>query len=135
MDDLSKQIQWAQESESEPEIIAIHVGTNNIRKRTQVHLITELDDLMETAKVKWPNAKWVVGGIVYKKNVRESTIDKLNDAIKWLCEEKEAKFYDPNSRLSENDKARDGLHLNKKGGYILGDLILEKIEECKPCNT
>jgi 2,3-bisphosphoglycerate-independent phosphoglycerate mutase len=56
-DDLAKQLQLAQGSESELDVIAIHVGTNNIRKRTQVHLITELDNLIDAAKTKWPKEK------------------------------------------------------------------------------
>jgi hypothetical protein len=135
VDDLALQLQRAQESESEPEVIAIHVGTNNITKRTKVHLITELDDLMESTKAKWSNVKWVVGGIVYRKNVRESTIDKLNDGIRWLCEERGSKFYDPNSKISVNEIASDGLHLNRKGGNILGKLIIEKIDEYQLCNA
>lgn len=134
--ELGKQISCrAQESESEPEVIAIHVGTNNIRKRTQTHLVAELNDLIETTQVQWAKAKWIIGGIVYRENVYDSTIDKLNDAIQWLCEEKGACYYDPNSRLSKHESARDGLHLNQRGSSFLGQLIIEKIEETLAGNT
>ena len=133
--ELTKQICMKQDEENEPEIIAIHVGTNNItKKRAKIHLVDEIDGLINEVQENWGKAKWVVGGLVYKNNVYDSTIDKLNDGIQWLSEEKGAIFYDPNSRLTKTDKARDGLHLNRSGGLKLGKLIIEKIEEAMLLN-
>lgn len=130
INELTKQICRKQEEENEPEVLLIHVGTNNItKKRAKVHLVAEIDDLINTVRVKWGKTRWVVGGLVYRNNVFDSTIDKLNDGIKWLCEDKGAVFYDPNTRLNKNDTARDGIHLNHRGGCQLANLMMEKIEE------
>lgn len=127
--ELQKQICLAQESEIEPEVVAVHVGTNNIKKRSQIHLVKELNDLIDASRVRWPKAKWIIGGIVHRENVYDSTVDKLNDGIQWLCGEKGVWFYDPNSRLSKQELARDGLHLNQRGSRYLCQLLIKNIEE------
>lgn len=129
VNDLKKQLISKQEIESEPKVVIVHAGTNNLKSRSKVHLVAEFDDLIETVSRKWTNVKWVIGGLIYRRGVFDSTIDKLNDGLKWLCEERKAVFYDPNSRLSIHEAAKDGLHLNRRGGIFLAQLIVEKIDE------
>lgn len=127
--ELLNQLMIKTESESEPEVVAIHVGTNNTKRRSKVHLIAEIDDLIDKVQEKWSKTKWVIGGLVYRDDVYATTIDKLNDGVKWLCEERGLVFYDPNSIISQREKAKDGLHLNYRGGQALGQLLMEKVDE------
>jgi lysophospholipase L1-like esterase len=136
--ELANQLKMKTESESEPEVVVLHVGTNNIKRRSKVHMVAEIDELIDAGKGKWDNTKWVIGGLVYRDDVYATTIDKLNDGLQWLCEERGMVFYDPNSRISQREKAKDGLHLNHRGGLVLGQLLMEKIDEAltsEKCTT
>lgn len=127
--ELEKKITERKEETSNAKVIVVNVGTNNIKARTGTHLMVEIGELIDKTKAVYnEKTKIVIGGIVYRDDVYYTTIDKLNDSIKWICEEKGASFYDPNSRISANEAAKDGIHLNYAGGRILGNIIMEKVE-------
>jgi lysophospholipase L1-like esterase len=127
--ELEKKIVERKDDAIDPKVIIVNVGTNNIKSRSGKHLMVEINELLIRGEETYKNAKWVVGGLVYRDDVYYTTIDKLNDSIQWICKERNAAFYNPNYVISANEAAKDGLHLSYAGGKILGKLIIEKAEE------
>lgn len=114
-----------------PKVLALHVGTNNIKDKTNVHVMQRLATLLDTFKERTPHQMhYIVNGIVYRNDVADKKIDNINESIEWMCTKYErVHFLDPNRRISEWESAKDGIHLNYRGGLFLGQLMEEKILE------
>ena len=129
VNELEMKIIDRDDSLPEPSVVVAHVGTNNLKRRSRVHLMVEINQLLDSGMAKYPGAKWIVGGLLSRKDMHIETIKKLNESIEWLCAEKGVKYYDPNSTLTIHDVARDGVHPNHQGGLKLGHDIMEQVHD------
>jgi hypothetical protein len=91
--------------------------------------MAELGELLDQGQHKYKHTKWLINGIIYRDDVYDDTVDKLNDSIEWLRGEKGATYNDPNARLSSHESANDGVHLNVRGGAFFVQLMLERIKQ------
>jgi hypothetical protein len=106
-----------------PETVIIHVGTNDTRATRNLDVIMgEVYDLVSMAKRKLPNCKFVLSGVLRRRDVSWRRIGALNDRFDWVANALGLTFVDPNSWIEDGDFARDGLHLNGRGKRRLGQL-------------
>lgn len=115
--------------------IVLHIGTNNVSDADQPETISdEMKDLADTIKNINSSAKIIVSSILPRRNDRlvNSVITATNQSLKQACEEKGYYFLDNTPRFMINDFPdstlyRDNIHLNPKGGKILGQNIRQKL--------
>jgi hypothetical protein len=82
----------------------------------------ELYSLVNKAKVKFPQSKIVLSGVLRRTDVAWRRIGALNDRYDWIAKTLGVTFVDPNSWLEDWDFARDGLHINYRGTRRLSQL-------------
>ena len=82
----------------------------------------EVYSLVHKAKVKFPNSKIVLSGVLRQADVSRRCIGALNDRYDWIPRTSGVTFFNPNSWLEDWDFARDGLHINRRGARRLGQL-------------
>jgi hypothetical protein len=99
-----------------PETVIIHVRTNDLRITTNLDLVMgEVYTLVTMAKVKHPNCRLVLSGVLRRSDVSWWCIGALNDRFDWIAGALGIIFIDPNTWTEDGDYARDGLHLNGRG--------------------
>lgn len=126
--ELSNIIQ-RREDKREPKVIVIHAGTNNVgfKARHESHVMVQMDELLKSSKEKYQHSVFIVSGVIYRDDIRDETIDKINDSIRWVCSQNKVKYVDPNMCISHNEAARDGIHLNYRGGIYLGQFFMQNV--------
>jgi len=82
----------------------------------------EVYSLANKAKVKFPQSKIVLSGVLRRTDVSWRRIGALNDRYDWRAKTMGFTFVDPNSWLEDWDFARDGLHINHRGARQLNQL-------------
>jgi hypothetical protein len=82
----------------------------------------EVYALVTTPKVKNPNCRFVLSGVLRRSDVPWRGIGALNDRLDWIARALGTMFVDPNSWIEDGDFATDGLHLNGRGKRRLGHL-------------
>ena len=82
----------------------------------------EVYSLVHKAKVKFPNSKIVLSGVLRQADVSWRCIGALNDRYDWILRTLGVTFLDPNSWLEEWDFTRDRPHINHRGARRLGQL-------------
>jgi hypothetical protein len=105
-----------------PETIIIHVGTNDLRTTNLDLVMGEVYTLVTRAKVKHPNCRLVLSGVLRHSDVSWRRIGALNDRFGWIAGALGITFVHPNIWIEDGDFARDGLHLNGRGKKRLGHL-------------
>lgn len=114
-----------------PKVLVLHVGTNNIHDKSKIHVMQRIANLIDHCKEgKLNQTQIIVNGLVHRDDVNDNRIDSVNDSINWMCSKYDGVHYlDPNRRISKWEAARDGIHLNYRGGMWLGQLVEESIIE------
>ena len=84
--------------------------------------MVEVYSLVNTAKVKFPQSKTVLSGVLWQTDVAWWHIRALNDRYNWIAKTLGVTFVDPKSWLEDWDFARDGLHINQRGARRLSQL-------------
>lgn len=115
--------------------IVLHIGTNNVSDADQPETITdEIRDLVNTIKNINTGAKIIISSILPRKNDRlvNNIISDTNQSLKQICEDKGYYFLDNTPKFIENGAPisilySDNIHLNPKGGKILGENMRQKI--------
>jgi lysophospholipase L1-like esterase len=103
--------------------VVIQVGTNDVtRSRNLDYVMGEVYDLVNTAKATFPRSRLVLTGILRSRGVNWRRVGAANDRLEWVARNLGATFVDPNSWIRDVDFGRDGLHLNRNGASLLGDL-------------
>jgi hypothetical protein len=103
--------------------VVIHVGTNGIRRSINLdYIMGEVYDLVNTAKSKFPDLRFVLSGVLRSRGVSWRRVGATNDRLEWVVRNLGATFVDPNSWIRDGDFGRDRLHLNRSGARHLGDL-------------
>ncbi|KAK7862342.1 hypothetical protein R5R35_011570 [Gryllus longicercus] len=114
---------------SQPNVIVLHVGTNDIKGRHDLDTkMGEMYDLATTVKKKFPKSHILLSGIIARADVSSNKIRALNDRLLWVARVQKMLFVDPNKWLTYRDLGRDGLHLNRTGAHKLGSLFQQCCE-------
>jgi len=73
-------------------------GTNDFRRsRNLVYIMGEVYDLVNTAKVKFPGTRLVLGGVLRSKGVKWWLVGTTNDRLEWIARNLGAMFLNPKS--------------------------------------
>lgn len=83
----------------------------------------DLWDLARTIREKFPIAKLIFNGILWRRGFSHDFIKTLNNEISWMCDKNDIKFCDPNSAIFSSHFARDQIHLNKEGGLVFSEFV------------
>jgi lysophospholipase L1-like esterase len=106
-----------------PDTVLIHVGTNDLKLVVNLdYVMGEMYSLVEKTKVKFPQSRIVLSGVLRRTDVSWRRIGVLNDGYDWITKTLGVTFVDPNSWLENWDFARDGLHINRSGARRLSKL-------------
>ena len=106
-----------------PDTVVIHVGTNDLKRSVNLdYVMGEVYSLVNKAKVKFPQSKIVLSGILQQTDVSWRRIGALNDRYDWMAKTLRVTFVDPNSWLENWDFTRDRLHINRRGARRLSQL-------------
>jgi lysophospholipase L1-like esterase len=112
------------EEEEHPKIIFLHAGTNNLlRSRSAEEVMGEMYCVIRKAKETFSRSLIAVNGILYRRDVNRRYIDEVNSNIRWACETLGALYCDVNKYVNDNSLGKDGLHLNRRGSYIVSKYI------------
>ena len=86
-------------------------------------MLTELFNIMCEMRVKSPNKIIIFGSIIPRIDVNSKVVAKFNYEIKKFCKNQGFVFFDCFHSFSKVDYSLDGIHLNKKGKVLLGQLL------------
>ena len=111
--------------EKQPEVLILHVGTNDAPKRTSQEIIKSLLNLKSFIAKKLPDCNIIISTPVKRTDDWKAmlTIKKVSEIACQL----ELNTID-NSNINENHLGRKGLHLNRKG---TGRLVLNFLNKIK----
>ena len=99
-----------------PEIIIIHVGTNDLRTTRNLYFVMgEVYTLVATANRKHSKCRLVLSGVLRRRDVSWRHIEALSDRFDWVASALGPTFVDPTNWIEDGNFARDGLHLNGRG--------------------
>ena len=105
-----------------PDIVVIHVGRNDLKRSVNLDCVMgEVYWLVNAAKVKFPQYKIVLSGVLRRTDLAWRTIGALNDRYHWIAKTLGV-FVGPNSWLEDWDFARDGLRINRRRTRRLSQL-------------
>jgi hypothetical protein len=82
----------------------------------------EVYSLVDRAKVKFPQSRIVLSGVLRRTDVSWQRIGTLNDRYDWIAKRVGVTFVEPNSWFEDWDFTRDGLHINRRGARRLSQL-------------
>jgi len=103
-----------------PDLVVIHVGRNDLKRTINLdYVMGVVYSLVNTAKVRFPQSKIVLSGVLRRTDVSWRRIGALNDRYGWIVKTLGVTFVDPNSCLKDWNFARDVLHINRRGGRQL----------------
>ena len=106
-----------------PDTVVVHVDTNDLKRSVNVDYVKgEVYSLLNKTKVKFPNSKIVLSGVLRRTDVAWRRIGALKDRYDWIAKTLGVTFVDPNSWLEDWDFVRDGLHTNRRGARRLSQL-------------
>lgn len=114
--------------------ILLMIGTNNLQTNTDDEIIKGLRQLVIAAKVRQPQSRILISGIMPRRNM-EARIAILNGSIEKLAIEMNIKYINPGTAfLNEAGKIKeelfgDGLHPNAAGYSLLAPLIAKGFSE------
>lgn len=109
-----------------PDQILVMIGTNNLQINSDAEILAGWDLLIDAIKVRQPNAKLTMIGILPRTNF-ETRILKLNASLSALCKKKNVGYQDTGKVLllpSGKIDAKlfsDGLHPNAAGYQKLSE--------------
>ena len=78
--------------------------------------------LVNKAKVKFPQSKLVLSGVLRRTDVPRRRVERLNDRYDRIARILGVTFVDPSSWLQDWGFARDGSHINRRGARRLSQL-------------
>jgi len=85
-----------------PETVIIHVGTNDMRStRNLDYIMGEVYALLSMAKKKLPNCRFVLSGVLRRRDVSWRRIGTLNDRFDWVANALGLTFVDPNGWIED----------------------------------
>lgn len=112
-----------QRERGEPKKIILHVGTNDLRRRSVDYIMADLYDLVSSTKKRYPTADIIISGIVRRRDINWRKVGRANKAFEWVAEQMGTRYVDGNAWLDDRDFGRDGVHLNRRGTAAMGALF------------
>jgi len=78
------------------------VGTSDVgRSRNLDYTMGEVNDLVNTAKAKFPGSRLVLSGVLRSKGMKWRRVGAANDRLEWVARNLGATFVDPNSWIRD----------------------------------
>ncbi|WPV00698.1 GDSL-type esterase/lipase family protein [Mucilaginibacter sp. cycad4] len=114
--------------------ILFMIGINNLQSNTNDEIIKGLRQLVTAAKVRQPQTRVIISGIMPRRNM-EARVVLLNGSIEKLAREMNIKYINPGTVfLNESGKIKeelfgDGLHPNAAGYSLLAPIIAKVFTE------
>ncbi|KAG8260856.1 hypothetical protein J6590_087332 [Homalodisca vitripennis] len=87
-----------------------------------------------TAKKSFPDACLVTNSIIARRDVSPGILYQTNQNIRWLCKELGVIYLNVGNYLDNSCLAKDGIHLNRKGTFILSKVIAKTASLCEKVN-
>ncbi|MGV3509205.1 MAG: SGNH/GDSL hydrolase family protein [Sphingobacteriaceae bacterium] len=113
--------------------IVLLIGTNNLSVNTDEEIITGLSFLLNEIKLRQPEAKILLMGLLPRTNL-EVRVAGLNEAILKLVDLHNVDYLrtdkllvNSNGKINEIFFNKDGVHPNTEGYYLLAPLIHSKL--------
>ena len=104
--------------------VIVHVGTNDLNKTKDVdYFIGNYWNSMIDLKIKFPNAKVSLSGVLKRKDMNYSFIRLINYNLSWMAKCFGFDFCNPNYVISYYHLDRSGLHLNWRGKTVFGHFL------------
>lgn len=115
------------------ERVMVMIGTNNLHLNTNEEILTGLRMLLEAIRVRQPQAKIVLMGILPRRD-REERVAQLNIGIAQLAGELGVAYDDIGYLFLEKGKLiesffSDGLHPNAAGYKVMGEALRKTLLE------
>ena len=83
-----------------PDTVIIHAGTNDLKRVVNLdYVMGEVYSLVDKAKVKFPQSRIVLSGVLRRTDVSWRRIRALNDRYDWIAKTFGVTFVDPNTGL------------------------------------
>lgn len=123
---MKKVLEEVSEEDAAGKGVIIHVGTNDVSGRDgwgKVKLVHEMEKVVTVAREKFGVGRVVVSGILYRRDMRKSVVDGMNDFLGRMCERMNVCFLEANYWLQGEGLGRDGLHLSSAGQRVFGELM------------
>lgn len=134
-EELRHKVEQLDLQKQNPKVVAIHVGTNSVSKGVAAEeIMGDTLDLVDYIKTQIKDAKIVISGLLRRYDVSIRKTTRINSELDWLCQVRNCVMVDGNCWLKDNDFARDGVHLNRRGSHKLGTLLCKAIESSKKGN-
>jgi hypothetical protein len=81
-----------------PDTVVINVGTNDLKRLVNLdYVMGEVYSLVNTARVKCPQSKIVLSGVLWQTDVAWRCVGALNNRYDWIAKTLGVTFVDPNS--------------------------------------
>ncbi|XP_069692481.1 uncharacterized protein [Periplaneta americana] len=107
----------------DPKKMILHVGTNDLRRRSVDYIMADLYDLVSSTKKRYPTVDIIISGIVRFRNINWRKVGLANKAFEWVAEQLGTRYVDGNSWLDDRDFGRDRVHLNRRGTAVMEALF------------
>lgn len=136
---LKKSYTLGEINERHEKIVICHVGTNSLRGwKKSGDVVCDTWELIKEIKMKYPNAKIGMVGIIRRRDISFRDIDLVNRDIEWVAEELGASFLDPNYWMLLDCIGRDGIHPNFRGCEVMTNMfsgLVKSMENQKSKNN
>ena len=132
-DSATNQVIPIAKEHSEKDIIAIHLGTNDVNTElSSTEIVTKFKCLMETLKRHAPNTPLFISALsnrVYAGSARDNhNVAAVNKTLREIChEDQQCTFIDCNPPILDRNYKRDGLHFSWDGINIFGRNMVRNV--------
>lgn len=103
----------------------IHVGVNDIINNTTDELSKNIERIAAKC-TSFGITKIIISSIVFTRKTDPLNLTKINDSLKNMCEKTDHQFIE-NSKITEKNLFRDGLHLVESGKRILANNFIDRL--------
>ena len=119
--------------------VVLHLGGNDLKDKSAEVCVDELNSLVEKLHTKYPDIKISVSlGLPRANKADNQKVEKFNVLIKEKLRNKPYVILCDNGNLffrglpARNILNRDGIHLTRKGSYLLTGNLKKSIEDMLP---
>lgn len=112
------------EIREDPDVIFIHVGTNDLHtSQTPSQIMGDMKQLIMKAKDKFAGARIGISSVLYRRDMDYRYVGAVNSCLEWMCKDLNLLYLDGNAWIGDWDIGRDGLHLNRRGSTHFSRLL------------
>ncbi|KAG8325213.1 SUMO1 sentrin specific peptidase 8 [Homalodisca vitripennis] len=132
---IDKKIVSMSKGTDKPHTVFIHAGTNDLSNTyCPEDVMGALYNTILTTKKSFPDACLVTNSIIARRDVSPGILHQTNQNIRWLCKELGVIYLNVGNYLDDSCLAKDGIHLNRKGTFILSKVIAKTASLCEKVN-